>query len=970
MQDKPKRRGIPFLQKIFFLAVILFVFGGIGLWYVNEYIMPTRGKTLIVETLTKATGREVTLGNVYYNPLRGVVLHNLSVSDEARYDRKFLEVKKAYLNILYLPLIKERKLVVSSVRIDSPKVVLTIDDQNKWNFASLAFLNQPQAARQPNVLVNSVIISGATIDLEDLAVQPAFKKRLKDTDITTWLSFPLKVKYRFNSGLDIPRKNSVSAEGEFDFAKKSLTLNLRLKNMPLDEFRQYYEGLPFTSLAGNLSGNISAALIQDKGLTVVAVASVSNIDLQKTDLWAKGAADLSGKMTLDFKDSTKTKIPCVLTAAAKISKLDLTSKDYSVQGAVDLNGRFAFDAKDKTVPLKYSADAQLLDTKVSGVPYFASVEQINGKVYFNEAKLWTDLLKGSAMGFELVFSGNIKDYPNPYIDLSAKTDVDLSKLDQILTPELKEKLKELTLSGLAKTSLRVTGLLNQQDKVPLAYEVAAELDDCAVQTAFLPKAIDPINGNIAYKADSLTLRNVSGFYDNKKYLLSGEITNLKTPACDLSFSSDDLKIKALFKYLENKLAFSRFDGRYKNTVFNLAGSLTDFKAPSLGINGTVLTDAAELMQYMPKDAANFLKKLDPATAISAAFEFTGKQKEPRTWNISFSKLEAKSKAADLSVFGAFANPDDPSLDLRGSLVTTVGELTRFLTPQQADMLAKNNVGGDFSAKFVFKGKQKDTNTWQIDLIADSPRLKVKTLNFDNCHLEGTFKQKYLTVSHLTANPYDGELAASAVIDMSQENPQYVVQIGVRDIDIGRWKLDTAMKDKDLRGRFSANAELGGYGQDLGTMKGKGNFRIDNGRFWELPVFSGLANILYIPGVSNIVFGQAQGTFTIANKKIYTDDTQLASPQMNLTGNGNVDFDGNMNFQVTAVFDKALLQVPTSLGPLRDIFIDNEGRYLGDITVDGTTKEPKFKVNPVPINKIFQNKLFENIKKGIFGGSSE
>jgi hypothetical protein len=129
----------------------------------------------------------------------------------------------------------------------------------------------------------------------------------------------------------------------------------------------------------------------------------------------------------------------------------------------------------------------------------------------------------------------------------------------------------------------------------------------------------------------------------------------------------------------------------------------------------------------------------------------------------------------------------------------------------------------------------------------------------------------------------------------------------------------------------------------------------------------LANILYIPGVSTIVFGQAQGTFTVANKRVYTDDVQLSSKQMNLTGNGNVDFDGNLDFQVTAAFDKNLLQVASPLGPLRDFFIDKDGNYLGDINVKGTTAKPDYKINSLPINKIFQNKLFDNIKKGIFGG---
>ena len=97
---------------------------------------------------------------------------------------------------------------------------------------------------------------------------------------------------------------------------------------------------------------------------------------------------------------------------------------------------------------------------------------------------------------------------------------------------------------------------------------------------------------------------------------------------------------------------------------------------------------------------------------------------------------------------------------------------------------------------------------------------------------------------------------------------------------------------------------------------------------------------------------------------------MTSKQMTLTGNGTVDFDGNLDFQITAAFDKGLLEVPSSLGPFRDLLIAKEGRYLGNINLGGTTKEPKFKINPLPLGKILHNKLFNNIKKGIFGDNSE
>ncbi|MFA5115732.1 MAG: DUF748 domain-containing protein [Candidatus Omnitrophota bacterium] len=970
MQEQAKPGGIPFLQKILFLLVLIVILGSIGLWYVNEYIMPTKGKALVLDYLVKATGREVTLGGIYYNPFRGIILRDLTVSDDPKYARKFLEIKKLYLNILYLPLLQDKKLVVSSVRIESPKIYITIDDKNEWNFGSLLFLKDMKPDDQAKVLVNSISISGGSCVFEDLATEPDFKKEFRDMVFSASLSYPLKVKYRMSSDLDITRKSSMSADGEFVPASRNTTLNLKLKNVPLEEFKPYYSGMPFNSLSGNLSGNISAAFSPENSLTVAAMTSVNSLNLVRDDFTAKGGIDLSGKMTVDLKDKAKLKMPCVVTASAKMGKLDLVSKDFAVKGDADANGKFVFDLKDKAVPLKYTADTLLRDTKISGVPTFGSIDRINGKIYFDETKLWTDLLKGLAKGFDCVFSGSIKDYNNPNLTLTAKTDLDLARLGELLPLETKEKLKGYAFSGIGKMALNVNGSLKEQAKVPLAYTIASELLDCSIKPDFLDKPIKSINGNLAIKGESLTLRNISGFFDDKKYLLSGDVTGFRTPACDLSLSSDDLKLKTVFKSLENSLVFSKFDGKYRESVFNLSGSFSEFKDPALDIRGTLNTKLSELAAYIPKESRILFDKFDPRTAVSTAFKFKGKVKEQSTWQVTLDRLSAKSDTEEMLVLGTINDLKDPTIDIRGSLKTGINELKKFLSKEQAALLDKNGVGAEsISSKFAFQGRQKDMGSWKADLVADSPVLIVKKLKFNSCHLEGKFKDRYITVSRLTAEPYDGTLAANAVFDLNKADTQYVVQIGVRNIDIARWKDDTDMKDKKLSGRFSANADLGGFMNDINTLKGNGRFQIADGKFWELPVFSGLANILYIPGVSKIAFGQAQGSFTIANRNIHTEDTQLNSEQMNLNGVGNVDFDGNLNFQVTAAFDKGLLQVPSSLGPLRDLFIDKEGNYLGDIKVDGTTKEPKYKINS-PLNNILKNKLFDNIKKGLFGGNSE
>jgi len=798
MEEERKPRGIPFLKKALLILVVLGIFASIGIWYANEYILPVKGKAFVIEYLAKATGREVTLESIYYNPFRGITLKNLTVSDDLKYNRKFLEIKKLYFNILYIPLFQEKKIIVPLIKAESPKFVLTVDNENKWNFESLFFLNQPRTKpREYDIIVSGISISDAACAFEDRAIEPAFTKDLKNIDFRASISYPLKIKYKLSSELGISRKNSVSADGELNPLKKEMILNLRLKNIPLAEFQPYYTGLPFKSLSGNLNGNIGLLYVPENTLTVEALSTISNLNIISEEFAIKGGVDLSGRMLMDLKD--KSKIPCSISAAAKIDNLDLNAKSFSFWGGADANGKITFDAKDKTT-LKYSADAFLRNIGIKGIPNFDVIEKVNGKLYLNETKLWADSVKGISRNLDLTFAGSLKDYASPYLDLTAKTELDLARLNEFLTPEVKDKLKGYAISGMSKVSLSVSGPLNNE-KIPLAYTLASELLDCSVKPGFMDKPLTSINGSVISKDDSVNLKNISAAFDNNIYKLNGKITNLKAPAFDLSVASENLKLDTVFQSLDSALTFTKFAGKYKNTRFALSGSFADFKDPLLNIRGNIDTGTSDIKNYLPKDSEDLLAKIGEG-ALSASFDFNGRWKDQQTWRLDLSKFEGKNNNGRFNMAGSVTDFKDPLLKVHGSLVTDINEIKKWLPKQNAESADKLEISGAVSSKFIFDGKWKDQKTWQVELKADSPRLEVKKLKFDDLYIEYKFKDNFVSMPVITAKPYDGNLTANVVIDFTRQNPQYVIQIGLKDIDISKLKNDTEFKKLDLRGLFS------------------------------------------------------------------------------------------------------------------------------------------------------------------------
>src|SRR3989338_2132978 len=122
------------LLKILLIITLAII---VSLWYVNKFILPVKAKALLTDFLKAQTGRNVTLGGLSYNPLKGLVIQNLAISDdEAAGAKEFLSVKEVSVNFLIIPFFKEKKIIIPSATIKEPRVFLSLDSQKRWNFES------------------------------------------------------------------------------------------------------------------------------------------------------------------------------------------------------------------------------------------------------------------------------------------------------------------------------------------------------------------------------------------------------------------------------------------------------------------------------------------------------------------------------------------------------------------------------------------------------------------------------------------------------------------------------------------------------------------------------------------------------------------------------------------------------------------------------------------------------------------
>ena len=136
--------------------------------------------------------------------------------------------------------------------------------------------------------------------------------------------------------------------------------------------------------------------------------------------------------------------------------------------------------------------------------------------------------------------------------------------------------------------------------------------------------------------------------------------------------------------------------------------------------------------------------------------------------------------------------------------------------------------------------------------------------------------------------------------------------------------------------------------------------IKDGHLWELALFKGLAKLLFIQEFQNVVFREAGGDFTIANRRIHTNGFELRSAPVSFICNGWMDFNGNLDLDMGAQFSPQTIEESGSLNKTITALLTQTGEYL-TIKVTGNIKEPRLIPSPVGMIKKATDILRESLK---------
>jgi hypothetical protein len=808
------------MKKFIIIAVILLLIILGGITYLNQVILPTKIKSLIVSALEKQTGKQVTLKSLKFSIFKGLVLRDLVISDA---QDVILSTHQATCTIFIWPIFK-KQIIIPGIHLQSPYIFLERRADKSFNLQDF-FVPAKPSAQKPgfSIAVFKLTISSGNLVFQDDTLAAKFRKEIKNIQLNLHLGLPVKIKFNLSAELASQPPVFIKASGAYKILNQELVGNLSLKDLSTGEFSAYY---------GNL-GDLVSGLIQlqaqfnlkNKLLEVNLTSQGNNLILAKDNL----------KITLN--SSLQSKID-----------YSLETKKLELNGACDI----------------WQAD-------ISGLEFLGQVKNLNGRFVFNQRSLVADSLKAELLGLPFKISLGIKDFATKVLNID--TSFDLSNLAAMAKDKFNLSLIN-SASGKAAVSLKM-----YPDRQG-AWAVRGSIDfkDVGLRLDKVGSPIEEASGSFDFSREGLSWTDTKFKYQGINYQSSGTLADFTSPKVKLRLNSQDLSATGDFALSDKTIKIAQLKGKYLDTQFLISGDIdrVDPAKPLVDLTGRISLELSNLNKILEKIYPG-IKTVSPAGQLDTQFSLNGPLADFKNCH-----LQAKSTGNNISLYGLKATGFsldylqeqgiakipviqiafyDGVIDGSGALNLNTGELAYQLKlvasgikleKLRLDTPAKNkNISGIFSGEIKLNGAGGDLNKLagagnlavsrgrlgELNLLQGLGKLLLSrdlgNIEFSECSCDFLVKDKFVYTDKLKLT--------SSIVNLTGP-----LKIGLDGSLEGALSVEVLSQMVPLEGTFKdvTTAIIGQGGGKFGVIKLSGtlsapkySFKTDVGN-----IIQGLANV--------------------------------------------------------------------------------------------------------------------------------
>ena len=194
---------------------------------------------------------------------------------------------------------------------------------------------------------------------------------------------------------------------------------------------------------------------------------------------------------------------------------------------------------------------------------------------------------------------------------------------------------------------------------------------------------------------------------------------------------------------------------------------------------------------------------------------------------------------------------------------------------------------------------------------------------------------------LTARVADGTLAVAGSV-AAGAGGGFAVSATLANADLERLAGDLSGGPHRSKGRVHGTIEVRGSRSGMHSLGGEGQLRLTDADIYELPVMVALLKILRVKAPDRNAFTSSHVDFRIEGPHAYLDTIELSGDAISLVGNGEIDFDSNVNLMLRPIMGEAQTQLPA----MKRMLGGASGQFLL-VHVDGTLANPETTTEAFP-----------------------
>lgn len=227
-----------------------------------------------------------------------------------------------------------------------------------------------------------------------------------------------------------------------------------------------------------------------------------------------------------------------------------------------------------------------------------------------------------------------------------------------------------------------------------------------------------------------------------------------------------------------------------------------------------------------------------------------------------------------------------------------------------------------------------------------------------------YKDNEWTLEDMAFQAYGGSVRAKGAMHLKANPSSFTLSSEMEHVNLSKFFSRNIKDSKVMDGNLFLKMKLEGESLDFQnwreSLKGEGEFSITNGEFYTFGILKTLAglddfSLLKSYASEGTLFDDFRSGFRLEKGKVLTENLLMISRELRVQGEGDVNFDGFLNFRLNTFIAWPLA------GPLLEPFLgkfqENRGDQFGPIPMllSGALEKPELKPDPIPFAEL-QEKL--------------